>query len=117
MCSRGFPFSVHKENGKHDSKMNGSTTDSPRFKPAPRIVLSTAIMQEFVNGINLALFKWGATQDAAKQALNALHSRASYELDTEILVSTNALQHILLVESMKETVSPQMPPSQEVKIV
>lgn len=50
-----------------------------------------------INGITYALFKnVKEVEQQARIALDAISFRASYDLLPEILLSTNALQHILL---------------------
>jgi len=116
---KGIPHNIaFGQNDKEELKMNGFSKSDISLSHSPRINLSIPVMQEIVNGINYCLFKKDETKELAKKALIALHQRASYELATTILISTNALLHILEKDVGKVSdQSPIIPLSETVKQV
>ncbi|XP_071507201.1 hyccin-like [Diadema antillarum] len=59
----------------------------------PRIALTPNFLLELMTGVYFAMFNGHAT--AATQALEDIHFRASYELFSEVLLVTNAIQNSL----------------------
>ncbi len=57
LCLRGLPHSIaaQGENGK--AEINGVIRTDITLQYSPRVVLSPEVMQEFINGITVALFK------------------------------------------------------------
>jgi len=121
-ASKGLPHDhstkdIEEEIKSHhvESKMT-ALAKTPLRSPI-RIHLSSEVLQELVNGITLGIFKRKETRDAAIKALQAVHRRASYDLDANILLSTNALLHILELEAKKGKHRIPAPLSETVKQV
>jgi len=90
--SSGFTFSKDLKSIIEDKKMSLLGEQFPF-----RIHLATTIQSCLVDIITFCLFK-SQTKKIARDALDAISSRASYDLQTQILLETNALKHILLKE-------------------
>jgi hypothetical protein len=109
----GFPFDGVDKQEASDSKENGerkSFIHQLRIPKAVRIQLSPVNFNYLVDGItypsynhsyrlrsSYALFK-SQTKAVAKVALEAISSRASYDLQPQIMLSTNSLKHIIAKE-------------------
>ena len=70
-----------------------------------RVQLSPRVMQNLVEGLTFCLFK-KSTHVIAYQALHALAIRASYEVASDVLISVNALLHILQKEHTYKDIQP-----------
>jgi len=85
LASFGFPFEGTLP------KLENSIQEVVLVKEGgKRILLSNSILQQLVNAIKYCMFD-SAAQKSAEVALNAVHQRALFELNEEILLSTNSL--------------------------
>uniref|UniRef100_A0AC34RDV3 Hyccin n=1 Tax=Panagrolaimus sp. JU765 TaxID=591449 RepID=A0AC34RDV3_9BILA len=85
-----FPESDFRHKILHD---HVSDEDFGDHSKKPRIPLSSYFLIEALNGIYYALFN--GTPDLALRALDAIHSRAQYDLLQDVLLVTNAIRNDL----------------------
>jgi hypothetical protein len=85
-------------NSSSSSSSNAMTTSSTSSAPnaktiIPRIPLGQQLLLEILNAVYFAMFNEFAS--AAIQAVDDIHSRACYELYSDVILVTNAIKNSL----------------------
>jgi protein FAM126 len=95
LSTQGFTRSGHSYRSSYGTDPTSNSSMSPPnvIKQIPRIPLSQQLLIELLHAIYFAMFNEFAS--AATQALDDIHTRASYELYPDVILVTNAIRNSL----------------------